>query len=436
MFAVLWFLFVASALSASLVWVLDHNGKVLITWFGYELQTDILTAILIAIFVMLMLFATSYLLTRILAIRFPQLLKFFFRRNYTKRLERVVLKHRESFEIMAQMLLAFEARDEKFAEKLRVRFSKLVKNPALNNFLLGKISFANGEFSKAEEFFTKLGENQHAKILVLKSKFELALQNQDDSTAIAYAKQILSVKKSDVKTARTLFSLYKKQGLWQDAKSLTAQYGSDNFKDELQKRDVAVINSALAIESYQQKKFLQAIKYAKIALKAESNFLPALEITLKSWLKLGFNFKVSWKIKSLWRENPHLIFAEIFDLINRKSSAKNRIKAMKSLADLKPESSLGKLAIGLIAFRCGAYSVSKEFLQLSLMQEKSYRAYKIMAFAEKALNNSEGFKKNLAKAEMLTADDHYSCSSCGHLSSRWSAKCNSCDSYDSLDWNN
>jgi uncharacterized membrane-anchored protein len=171
-------------------------------------------------------------------------------------------------------------------------------------------------------------------------------------------------------------------------------------------------------------------------LRAENNFLPALEITLKSWLKLGFNFKVGWKLKSLWRENPHLIFAEIFDLTNRKASRKNRIKAMKKFVALRPESALGKLALGLIAFRCSDYAAAKEFLHLSLMQQKTYRAYKILAFAERNLGNLEGFKKNLAKAEMLAADDHYTCNSCGHLSSRWSAKCMSCDAYDSLDWNN
>jgi uncharacterized membrane-anchored protein len=436
MFAVLWFLFVAFVLTAPLVWLLDHNGLVLITWFGYELRTDVLTAALLIIFAMLLIAVSSYLLTRVLAIRFPQLLKFFFRRNYTARLEKVIKRHHDSFEIMAQMLLAFEARDEKTAEKLRIRFAKLVKNPALNNFFLGKISFANEDFSKAEELFSKFGENQHAKILVLKSKLEFALQKQDEVMAIAYANQILSVKKSDVKTARVLFALYKKRGMWQSAKNIAAQYGAHNFRDELQKRDVAVINSALAVEAYQQKKFLQAIKFAKEALRAENNFLPALEITLKSWLKLGFNFKVGWKLKSLWRENPHLIFAEIFDLTNRKASRKNRIKAMKKFVALRPESALGKLALGLIAFRCSDYAAAKEFLHLSLMQQKTYRAYKILAFAERNLGNLEGFKKNLAKAEMLAADDHYTCNSCGHLSSRWSAKCMSCDAYDSLDWNN
>lgn len=436
MFAILWFLSIAFLLAVSLVWLLDHNGNVIINWLGYEAQTDILTAIVLTVLFTLLIFAFSYLVARILAIKFPSLLKLFFRRSYIRSLEKLLKRHRQSFSLMTDLMLALEVHDEKSAEKIQKNFAKLIKNPGLNNFFLGKIFFEKQQFSKAAEYFAKLEDNKHAKILVLKSKFKLALQNQDDVKATAYAKQILLVRSDDFEVAQALFVLYKKQGMWQDAKALISQFGSDKFKDELQKRDVAVINTALAIEAYQQKKFLLAIKHSKIALKAaENNFLPATEILLKSWIKLGLNFKASWKIKSMWRDNPHLILAEIYDLIYRKSPAKTRIKMMKKLAELNSESSLGNLAVGMVAFRAGAFSTAKEFLHASLSREKTYRAYKLLAAAEKSLGNEEEEKKNLTKAEMLEHDDHYHCNSCEYLSSKWSAKCNSCASYDSLEWN-
>lgn len=435
MFTILWFLLVTFALATSLVWMLDHNGDVVVTWLGYQAQTDILTAFLLAIFFTLLACSFSYLLARILAIKFPNLLKLFFKKNYTKLLEKLVQRHNKAFGLMAELMLALEVRDEKSSRDLQKKFSKLIKNQPLNQFFLGKIAFAKGDFLESAELFAKFGDNKHAKILVLKSKLKMALQNNDEARAIAYAKQILSLKHDSFETAKTLFVLYKKSGMWQEAKNLIAEYGSDQFKDDLQKRDVAVINSALGLEAYQQKKFLLAIKHAKIALKSENDFLPAVEIMLRSWLKLGFAFKTNWKIKNLWRANPHLILAEIFDLTNRKSVAKDRIKAMKNLSDLNSESPLGKIALGLVAFRSGAYKEAKEFLNASLLRQKTYRAYRLLAFTEKALGNIEEFKKHLATSEMLSKDDHYLCNSCGHLSSKWSAKCNSCGSYDSLEWN-
>jgi len=436
MFKILWFLLVAFTLTISLVWLLDHNGSVLIDWLGYELQTDILTAILLAVFCSLMVFSFSYLVARILAIRFPNLLKLLFKKSYVRSLEKVIKKHHKAFDTMSQLMLALEVNDEKSIQNQHKKFSKLIKNSALNNFFQGKIFFENADFSKAAEYFAKFGENKNAKILVLKAKFRLALKNQDDVRAIAYAKQILLFRSDSFEIVKILFSLYKKQGLWQDAKILISQYGSENFTDELQKRDLAVINCALSFEYYQQKKFLLAIKHAKIALKAENNFLPAFEILFKSWLKLGLNFKVRWKIKAMWRDNPHLILAEIFDLANRKSSAKNRITMMKKLAETNNESALGKLAAGVLAYRLGSYQMSKEFLNISLLREKTHRAYKFLALVEEKLGESDAAKKHFAKSEMLNAEDYYTCNSCNHNSSRWSAKCVKCNSHDSLEWNN
>lgn len=434
MFTVIWFLLITFLITSSFIWLLDHNGSVVITWLGYQVQADMLTAIVLAALFSLMAFVISYLVARILAIKFPTLLRALFKRSYVRSLEKLVLKHRRGFDSMVELILALEIGDKESAKNLHKKLEKFIKHSGLNDFFSGKILFEKGDFAKAAEIFEKFSSNSHAKIMVLRAKFELALQNQDETKAIAYAKQILSVQYENLDVAKRLFSLYKKRGMWQDAKNLARDHGDEKFREELQKRDLAVINVALASELYLQKKFLLAIKHANIALKAESHFLPALEIRLKSWIKLGLGFKANWEIKTLWKENPHLILAEIFDLINHKHSAKARIKLMRNLAETNPKSPVGKLGVGIVAFRSGDYASAKEFLVLASMQQKSYRVYKLLAATEKALGNEAESKKNLAKLEMFECDDHYRCQSCGHVSSKWSAKCTSCDSYDSIEW--
>ncbi len=435
MLTIIWFILTSFILASSFSWLLDHNGTVEITWLGYQVQTDMLATILLGVLFSIGLFLISYILARILAIKFPMLLKILFKRNYARGLEKIVLRHRQGFATISDLLLAIENNDKKSTEELAKKVGKLIKHSALNDFFAGKIFFENGQFEKAAEIFEKFGNNPNAKSLILKSKLELALKNNDEIKAIAYAKQILSSQKNNFEIVKRLFDLYKKRGFWQDAKNLIAEYGSEKFREELQKRDIAVINSALALEHYQKKNFLLAIKHANIALKTEENFLPALEIRLKSLIKLGLGFKAAWEIKGLWKNNPHLILAEIYDLINRKSSKKSRVKFIKKLAENNSKSPIGKLAVGIVAFRVGEYSSAKEALILSSLQEKNYRVYKVLAATEKALGNNAEYKKNLIKRDMFECDDHYRCSYCGHLSSKWSAKCNSCENYDSLEWN-
>ncbi len=226
MFGILWFLFVAFAITISLVWMIDHDGSVVITWLGYELQTNILTSVLLSVFVASFVFACSYLLARILAIKFPNFLKLFFRRNYTKQLEKIVSRHHEAFELLSQSLLALELGDIKEAENLQKKFLKSVKNFSINNFLLAKISLGKQDFAKSSEIFSRFGENKYAKILTLKSKFGLALKKEDKTSAIAYATQILSVKNDDLNIVKSLFLLYKKHGLTQEAQDLVTKYGN------------------------------------------------------------------------------------------------------------------------------------------------------------------------------------------------------------------
>ncbi len=436
MFGIIWFILISVLASLSLVWVLDHDGVVLITWLGYEVKTDIVIALFLSLALAFVLFLIFYVFALILSIKFPNFLKTFFRKNYFKRLERLVHRHHQAFDVLQKLLLALEVEDEKSAYDLQKKFKSLVKNPHLNNFFLGKIAFVKKDFSESVDFFSKLGEGRNAKILVLRAKFKLALEKQENESAIAYARQILLVKSDSFDIVHTLFLLYKKEGLWQESKNLIAQYGADKFKDELHKRDVAVINSALALEAYQKRKISESLKYCKIALKAQEEFLPALEIMLKCLIRRGLSLQVNWMIKRIWRKNPHLILAKIFDFNNRKSSKKRRIKLIKALAKSNLESAVSKVAVGMVAYRVGDYEVAKSFLNESLLITKTYRAYRILAEISKSLGNNEESLRNVTRAKMFGCDDHYVCNACNHISAKWSAKCDSCGAYDSYEWNN
>lgn len=434
MLKTLWFLLIAFAIAASLAWVLDNNGLVVITWLGYETKTDILTALLLSFLFTILIILLSYFVAKILVMKFPNLFQVFFKKTRLKKLEQQTKKHWEGLDVMTQLLMAIETSDFKSLEKLQNKLSTLVKTPGINNFLSGKIAFIKKDYALAAEFFSKIEDDQSANIMVLRSKFRLALEKGEEETAIAYAKQVLAINRGNADMAQILLSLYKKQGLWKEAKELVKLHDIEQFKDELQKKDTATVNTALALEHYQNKQFSTSVKYAKIALKAETNFLPAVEILLKSWIKQGMSFKAKWMIKRLWKEDPHLILAEIFDLIHRKSSAKDRIASMKKLSSLNKDTHLGNLAVGFTAFKTGNYEEAKEFLRLSVLKERTYRAYKLLSYIERILGNNNSSEKYLAKTEMLNQNDHYYCSNCQDSSAKWSAKCTNCNGYDCLEW--
>jgi len=436
MLTILWYIFLVFIFTTSLVWIIENNGSIVINWLGYEVQTDILTAILICAFSLTLVALISYLLTRILAIKFPQLLKLLFKKSYTKKLEQIILNHHRGFETLSKLLLALEVDDFENANKIHKDFLKQIKYKNLNNFFGAKFAVENADFKASEDYFSQFKNNPHANILLLKSKLKIAIKNKEDLKAIEIAKEILALKKDSLKTAQELLKLYKKNGNWQSAKSLIKDFGVDKFGDELQKRDFIILNTSLAQEALRNKKYLSAIKYSKLALLNNEQFLPANQILIKAWIKLGFKFKAIAIIKNLWKETPHIVLAELYGAIYRKSSLKNRIQAIKKLAILNPNVTAGNIAIALVAYRASSFQIAKEFLNLALVNEKTHSLYKLLAYTEKNLGNNDEFFKNITIAKMLPRDSNYICVSCGHNSSKWSATCEKCSSYDSIQWNN
>jgi HemY protein len=433
MLTIIWLLFLALIFACCASWLYDNNGLVLIQWFGYEVRTDILTAIISAVSIVVMTLLLTHVLTRILSISIPSLLGGFFKKRRLRKLEKILSKQNEAFNLLAEMLLAIGVKKADSFAKFFKKFDKLVDNSRLDNVLQAKLNLHNGNFAEAEKFLKKIEPNPCSELLLLNVKFELALQNKDENLAISCAKKIISENR-DLKIAKKLLELYKKQGMWQEAQSLLTEFKDDQLRNDLGKRDLAIISTENAEKFYRQKNFGKAIRSAKMALAEEENFLPAIEILLKSWIKSGLSFKASWKIKALWRQHPQLVLAEIFDFIHRKNSPESRIKAMKKLARSNEESVVGKLAVGQVCFKVGRYEDARHYLVLALEQEKSHRIYSILSSADKALGHLESSKRNLVKAKELNRKEYYCCNACGYSTFRWRASCPRCQKYDSLYW--
>jgi HemY protein len=436
MFTIIWYIFLVFTITTSIVWIIENNGSLIINWLGYEIQTDILTATLIFAFFLVFIALISYILTRLLSIKFPQLLKLLFKKSYTKKLEKIITNHHKGFETLTKLLLAIEVDDYESAKKIHKDFSKQIKYKNLNNFFEAKFALENNDFTISEKYFAQYDRNPHAKILSLKSKLKIAIKANADAKAIELAKQILTLKKDSIKTAQELLKLYKKIGNWQSIKSLINEFGAEKFKEELQKRDLVILNTSLAFEALKNKKYLRAIKYCKMALSNDDQFLPAHEILIKSWIRLGFKFKAISIIKKLWKENPYIILVEIYDSLYRKASLKKRIHAVKKLAILNSDSTIGNIAIAIVAYRAGAFQIAKEFLNLALVTEKTQNLYRLLAYTEKHLGNNVEFLKNLSISKTFPKNSEYICNNCMHSSVKWSATCDKCSSYDSIQWNN
>lgn len=138
MFKILWFAVIALISAAAVAWILDNDGRVLLQWLGYQVDTVISMALLILLLVMLVIFSISYLLARILAFKFPNLFKIFARKRHIKNLECKIDRQNRALELMPDLILALEGDDSKVLKKAKKKLLKISENEKLNNFLLEK----------------------------------------------------------------------------------------------------------------------------------------------------------------------------------------------------------------------------------------------------------------------------------------------------------
>jgi len=361
MFTVFWFIIVLFLSTYSIVWLIDNNGLVVVNWLGYEMQTDVLTIVLITIFFTILIIVLATLLTRILAIKFPSLLRFFFKRNYTKSLEKIVLRHQQGFDDLSSLLLAIELEDQKYINLYHKNFSQKIKNKKLNNFVKGKIALSQENQQQVIQYFSQFSGNNHANILVYNAKFNLALESTQETKAIAYGKQVCRLDQSRIDVAKKLIILCRKNGLWQDLHELQTIF-KDKINDYIDSEDLTNIALFLAKGFYQQKKYYKSQRLANKALKFDSSSLKAQEMLLKSWIKLGFRFCVANKIKKIFSKTASYRLAKIYLFNYRKLPLQKQIKLLKKLLNKNPDHDLNNFILAQTYFRINDYDSAMESL--------------------------------------------------------------------------
>lgn len=363
MFTVFWFLLILFLASYSVVWLIDNNGLVQVNWLGYEMQTDVLTILVITIFLTSIIILLASLLTRILAIKFPALLKYFFKRNYTKNLEKIILKHQTGLEDLTNLLLAIEANDDYQKKKFLKNFSAKIKHKNLNNFLNGKLALISKNYSQVIKYFSQFSGNSHALAMVVEAKYQIAIDQGDDYQAIKYAKQLLNLSTNRLEVAKKLINLYRKNQLWNELNKLQKLFDKGQLDQYFFDDDLTNINIFQAQEFYRQKKFFRSFIYGKKALKKSNKNLQAIKIFIKTMAKLGLRFMIDKTIIRLWRIEPNMILARLYDQNNRKYSLEKRIAMFEKLIAINNQFEVGNLALAKFYFQVSDFKNAKTIIE-------------------------------------------------------------------------
>lgn len=431
MFKISWYVFVIFILSVSIVWIIENNGTILINWIGYEIETDIFSALLLFTFFVVFFVLLILVITKLLSFKFPKLYKLFFKRSYVKKLEKIIKNHHKAFDNITNIMIAIEANEIEDAKKIFNNLQKNTKHKLLNNFFIGKFALKNNNIEEAKIIFNDYDENPYAKILLLKTEFKQALTENNVVKAINIATKILELKTHEIDVAKELLMLYLKVGKFLEIHDLLKKFGYKKLANKFSKRELLILNTALAKDALQIKKYLTSLKYCRKALKIDVNFLPIQIIYLKTFLKIGLNKIAILNLKKYWNKCPNLALVEIFYFINRKSKIKKKLKKLRKFIFSINNKDLANIIFAKFALKNNEYSLAKECIIKANYLCNPINSYLLMSNIEKKLGNQNEYINFLNIAKNIQNRSHFECDKCHHKSAKWDNNCPNCNAFDS-----
>ncbi|MDA0902157.1 MAG: hypothetical protein O3B09_01945 [Proteobacteria bacterium] len=427
MFKLIFFSITALIIAICFSWLIENNGMIAINWLGYEVQTDILTAIAILFFTTIAIFIFINIFHSIISFKFK--LPRFFKKDVLKEKDKIIKKYQKAVQLLVDVSLALNASDLPRAIKLEKEINDLIDDKNLRKLLEAQIIYLKGNYSQASKLFAEF-DNKNAHNLALKSQLELALDNKKEGQAIQFAQEIISNEHRDEKTIQTLLKLYKKRGDWVKAEELVRKY--DLYKDDPWR--LAFINTALAQYLYRNKDYAKAIKHAKIALKLEDSFLAASIILIKSFIKKGKKFRALCHIKSIWKTQPSLLLAELYNFIYKKASNAKRLRKIKKLHKINSNHFISDLAVADLALKIDELDEVRNYLKDSLLKRRTAKAYNMLSLLERIDGDLEKEKSYAKKAKAEKFGQYWFCGHCNHKTTIWNANCINCGSHGNMIW--
>jgi len=153
MFRIIKFLLIVGLLSAGIIWLVNNNGEVVISWLGYEVMMDMVTALFISLLFAILIFAFAYFLAKIMSFKFYNLFRVSIKKSRLNKLEAIIKRHNKSFDELTKTLFYLDVKDVGGARKSYKKFANLVKNRQINDFVSTKLKAMQGETGLAK--FTK-----------------------------------------------------------------------------------------------------------------------------------------------------------------------------------------------------------------------------------------------------------------------------------------
>ncbi|NBN80432.1 heme biosynthesis protein HemY [Microvirga tunisiensis] len=381
------------AVALGLAWMADLPGVISIGWEGYVWEQPPLVALLLLCVLLGLFLGAVWLVLTIL--RSPKIASRFFRRRRRDR----------GYQALSSGLIALGSGNARLARKLGLEADKLLGREPAAKLLLAQAAQLSGQHAEARQRFEAMLDSPETRALGLHGLFIEAERQGEPVAARHYAEEALKSQPGLDWAGRAVLGYQAVANDFEAAvATLERNYTAKLIDKPTYRRHRAVLLTARALEM-EDRDPDQAMALAKEAHGLATDLVPAAVVLARLATRKGDIRKATKTLEAAWKLAPHPDLADAYAHARIGDSALDRLKRVKTLAQMRAHTATGALAVARAALEARKFDEAREQLKFALTTEPSRGAFVLMAELEEAEHGDRGrMREWLARAVQAPAD--------------------------------
>ncbi|MEI2386774.1 heme biosynthesis HemY N-terminal domain-containing protein [Breoghania sp. JC706] len=378
MVRVLTFFAVVFVIAMGFAWLADRPGVVAIDWQGYHIEMGLMT-LMIALGVLMLVIGFIWSLVKAI-LHTPGSLSRFFKRRRRER----------GFSALSHGLIALGAGDARAAGKYGNEAQKLLKSEPAAKLLLAQSAQMAGRREEARAHFEAMLEDEETRLLGLHGLFVEAERQKEPLAARHYAEEAHKLSPGLSWAGKAVLAYQAAAHDWEQAVVTLERNAHAKLIDKpTLRRQKAVLLTARAMEIEDH----EPDRARQLAMEAHGlapDLVPAAVISGRLLTRRGDVRKASKVLETTWKKFPHPDIAEAYAHVRPGDSARDRLKRVKALNDMRGHNVEGALAIARAAIQARDWASARDQLRPLLKSQPTQRVFLLMADLEEGEHGDRG----------------------------------------------
>ncbi|MDJ0930480.1 heme biosynthesis HemY N-terminal domain-containing protein [Breoghania sp.] len=374
MVRVLSFFSAVFVIAMGFAWLADRPGLVMIDWQGYRIEMGLMT-LLIALGVLMVVIGIVWSI-----LHTPGSVSRFFKRRRRDR----------GFGALSHGLIALGAGDARSAGKYGNEAQKLLKNEPAAKLLLAQSAQMAGKREEARAYFEAMLEDEATRLLGLHGLFVEAERQKEPLAARHYAEEAHKLSPVLAWADKAVLAYQAAAHDWEKAIVTLERNAHAKLIDKPTfRRQKAVLLTARAMELENH----EPDRAHQLAMEAHGlaiDLVPAAVIAGRLLTRRGDVRKASKVLEATWKKFPHSDIAEAYAHVRPGDSARDRLKRVKALNDMRGHHVEGGLAIARAAIQARDWAQARDYLRPLLRTQPTQRVFLLMADLEESEHGDRG----------------------------------------------